>query len=297
MKLARIDVEALAQAEDIISYLFLEMGSNGVQIEDINSGMIRVSAYFPLDDNVGERVFSLRRSIEKLQEENIDIGSPKISVKSIENADWAENWKSFFKPIPVGKRTIVYQSWQNIDEFSSRDIRIQIDPGMAFGTGNHATTILSLELLEKVINGNEKVIDLGTGSGILAISAVKLGVKHVIAVDIDEKSVQVAKENIKINGVADKINIICADLFTAIRDKYDVIICNILTKIILPLIPSIKDYLSPNGSLILSGIMENESAQIKDKLYGEKFIVSEVIQKDEWVAFGAKMSSQKRIGE
>lgn len=288
MKLARIDVETLALAEDIISYLFLEMGSNGVQIEDIDPETIRISAYFPLDDNVGERVFKLQRSIKKLQEKDIDIGNPKISVKSIENEEWAENWKSFFRPIPVGKRTIVYQSWQNIDEFSSRDIRIQIDPGMAFGTGNHATTILSLELLEKAINGGEKVIDLGTGSGILAISSAKLGAKNILAVDIDEKSVKVAKENAIINGVDDKINLICSDLFTAIKDKYDLIICNILTKIILPLIPSIKDYINPSGFLILSGIMENEAVQIKGKLDEEKFTVLETLQKDEWVAFLAK---------
>lgn len=288
MKLARIDVESLAQAEDIISYLFLEMGSNGVQIEDINSQMIRVSAYFPLDDNVCERVFKLQRSIEELKEKGIEIGNPKISVKSIENAEWAESWKSFFRPIPVGKRTIVYQSWQNIDEFSSRDIRIQIDPGMAFGTGNHATTTLSLELLEKAIKGGEKVIDLGTGSGILAISSAKLGARNILAVDIDEKSVKVAKENAIINGVDDKINLICSDLFTAIKGKYDLIICNILTKIILPLIPSFKDHLNPRGLLILSGIMENEAVQIKDELDEEKFAILETVQKDEWIAFLAK---------
>lgn len=290
MKLARIDVESLAQAEDIISYLFLEMGSNGVQIEDINSEMIRVSAYFPTDDNIGERVFKLQRSIEKLREKNIDIGNPKISVNSIENGEWAENWKSFFKPIPVGKRTIVHQSWHNIDEFSSRDIHIQIDPGMAFGTGNHATTILSLELLEKAINGDEKVIDLGTGSGILAISSAKLGARSILAVDIDEKSVKVAKENAIINRVDNKIRLICSDLFTAIKDKYDLIICNILTKIILPLIPSIKDYINPSGLLILSGIMENEAVQIKDRLDKEKFAILETLQRDEWVAFLAKAS-------
>jgi ribosomal protein L11 methyltransferase len=289
LKLVRIDVDALADAEDIISYLFLEMGSGGVQIEDIKSGKIRVSAYFPMDDNVGERVFSLRRSLDDIIKRNPDIGDPKISLKRVEDSEWTEGWKTFFKPIPIGKRTIVYQSWENIDEFSSRDIRIQIDPGMAFGTGNHATTTLSLGLLEKVINGGEKVVDLGTGSGILAISAVKLGADSVMAIDIDEKSVEVAKENANINGVGDKIEVVCGDLLTVVDDKYDVIICNILTKIILPLIPSIKDYLNPDGSLVLSGIMETEAFQIEDKLAEEKFTILEKIQKDEWVAYSAKI--------
>ncbi|MEK7396445.1 MAG: 50S ribosomal protein L11 methyltransferase [Candidatus Poribacteria bacterium] len=281
----RIDVDALSEAEDIISYLFLEMGSGGVQIEDIKSGKIRVSAYFPMDDDVGERVFSLRRSLDDIIKQNPNIGDPKISLKRVEDSEWTESWRSFFKPIPIGKRTIVYQSWENIDEFPSRDIRIQIDPGMAFGTGNHATTTLSLELLEKTINSGEKAIDLGTGSGILAISAIKLGADNVTAIDIDEKSVEVAKENANINGVGDKIKVICGNLLTVVNDKYDVIICNILTKIILPLIPSIKDYLNPDGSLILSGIMDSEAVQIEDKLSEEKFTILEKIQKDEWVAY------------
>ena len=284
----RIDVDALSEAEDIISYLFLEMGSGGVQIEDIKSGKIRVSAYFPMDDNVGERVFGLRRSLDDIMKQNPDIGDPKISLKRVEDSQWTEGWRSFFKPIPVGNRTIVYQSWEDIDEFSSRDVRIQIDPGMAFGTGNHATTTLSLELLEKVIKGGEKAIDLGTGSGILAISAIKLGAGNVTAIDIDEKSVEVAKENANINGVGDKIKVICGNLLTGVNDKYDVIICNILTKIILPLIPSIKDYINPDGSLILSGIMDNEAVQIEDKLSEEKFTILEKIQKDEWVAYRVK---------
>jgi ribosomal protein L11 methyltransferase len=285
LKLVRIDVDALSEAEDIISYLFLEMGAGGVQIEDIKSGKIRVSAYFPMDDNVGERVFSLRRSLDDIIMQNPNIGDPKISLKRVEDSEWTESWRSFFKPILIGERTIVYQSWENIGEFSSRDVRIQIDPGMAFGTGNHATTTLSLGLLEKVIKGGEKVIDLGTGSGILAISAIKLGADNVTAIDIDEKSVEVAKENANINGVGDKIKVICGDLLTVVDDKYDVIICNILTKIILPLIPSIKDYLNPNGSLILSGIMDSEAFQIEDKLSEEKFTILEKIQKDEWVAY------------
>jgi len=288
LKLVRIDVEALAEAEDIISYLFLEMESGGVEIEDIKSGKIRVSAYFPMDDNVGERVFSLRRSLDEIIKQNPDIGDPKISIKRVEDREWAESWKSFFKPIPIGKRTIVYQSWENIDEFSSRDIRIQIDPGMAFGTGNHATTTLSLELLEKVIKGGEKAIDLGTGSGILAISAIKLGADSVIAIDIDAKSVEIAEENANINGVGDKIKVICGDLLTVVNDKYDAIICNILTKIILPLIPSIKNHLNSDGRLILSGIMETEVFQIEDKLAEEKFTILEKIQKDEWVAYRVK---------
>jgi ribosomal protein L11 methyltransferase len=291
MKLVRISVETSVEAEDAVSYIFMEMGSGGVQLEDIKSasGKVIVSAYFPLDDMVGERVFKLRSSLDKMQEFITSAGKAKISLENLDDVNWSEGWKSFFKPLLVGKRIVVYPSWEDITHLLDRDIYIQIDPGMAFGTGKHATTILSLELLEKAIKGGEEVADIGTGSGILAIASVKLGASSVLAVDIDSESVGIAKENSRINGVDDRIKVLCGDLITAVNNRYDVLVSNIHTKILLNMIPHVKDYLKQCSYIILSGILDSEAYEIENELKKENFVILETPQHDEWVAFLAKV--------
>jgi ribosomal protein L11 methyltransferase len=287
MRWVRINIEANSETEDIISGLLIEMGSGGVQAEDIKPDKVRLSAYFPLDDTIGDQVFKLRKLLDNMRELNPDFGDPQILLESLDESDWKESWKSFFKPLPVGERIIIHPSWEKAD-FSARDVRIQIDPGMAFGTGSHSTTVLSLQLLERAIKGGEKVVDVGTGSGILAIASVKLGAKSVLAIDVDMKSVEIAKENSRKNGVSDKIDVICGDLVTVIKGKFDVMVSNILTKILLPMIPYVRAYLNPGGYLILSGIMESEAYEIDSSLKNEGFIILETPLHEEWIAFLAK---------
>ncbi|HGJ64618.1 TPA: 50S ribosomal protein L11 methyltransferase [bacterium] len=297
MKLVRINVETSIEAEEALSYIFLEMGSGGVHAEDVKSspGKVIVSAYFPLDDTVGERVFNLRSSLDKLSEIMPEARKSKITFENIDDIDWSERWKANFKPITVGKRVIIYPSWEGIGTFSDRDVHIKIDPGMAFGTGKHATTILSLELLEKAIQGNEEVADIGTGSGILSIASVKLGARHVVAIDIDEKSVQIAKENCMDNGVADKVSIMTGDLLSSVKGNYNVIVANIHTKILLLMLPYIKDYLKSNGMIILSGILDKEAFEIEDELEKTNFDIIEKPQLEEWVAFLAKLKNKEDL--
>jgi ribosomal protein L11 methyltransferase len=289
MRFVRISIEALSEAEDVISGLLLDMDFDGVQTEDIKAEPDRVmlSAYFPLDDTVGDRVFKIRRALDNMRELNPDIGDPRISLEKFDDKDWTEEWKSFFKPLLVGERIVIYQSWEKT-ELPDRDIRIQIDPGMAFGTGKHSTTILSLQLLEKVIKGGEKVADVGTGSGILAIATAKLGASRVLAIDVDMKAVEIAKENSQNNSVGNKIDVICGDLVTVVKGKFDVLIANILTNILLPMIPYANSYLNYDGYFILSGIMENEAFEIDESLRSEGFSILETPQHEEWVAFLAK---------
>jgi len=289
MKLARINIEARMEVEDIISCLLIDMNSGGVQSEDIRSesGKVKLSVYFPLDDTVGDKVFKIRKALDNMLELNPDLGDIKISLESLDDSNWTESWKSFFKPLLVGKRIIIYPSWEKA-EFPDRDIHIQIDPGMAFGTGKHSTTILSLQLLEKVIRGGEKVADVGTGSGILAIAAAKLGASKILAIDVDIKAVEIAKENSQNNGVSNKVDVVCGDLVTVVKGKFDVVVANILTKVLLPMIPYAKAYLNPDGYLILSGIMESEAFEIDKSLKSEGFTILEIPQHEEWVAFLAK---------
>lgn len=290
MKWVQISIETSREAEDALSNLLVEMGSGGVQIEDGSpkSSKVTVLAYFPSDDLVGERVSRISSLLRDIRELNINVGTGRIRLKNLDELDWSERWKEFFKPLAIGKRILVYPSWENIDEFPTRDILIQIDPGMAFGTGGHSTTLLALELLEYILRGGEKVADVGTGSGILAIAAVKLGAGKVTAIDVDAKSVAIARENSQRNSVSDEIHVICGDLLSVIKDKYDVIVSNIYSKVILSMIPDFRYYLKADGRLILSGILERELPIIENELQNNNLETLETRVDEEWVAVLAK---------
>ncbi|MGQ9608247.1 MAG: 50S ribosomal protein L11 methyltransferase [bacterium] len=293
MKWAQVSIETSKLAEDALSYLLIEeLSAGGVQIEDdvSNPDKVTLIVYFPLDDIVGERVSKIKQTLDKLRNMGLDVGKGSISIKNFDNFDWHDAWKSHFKPLPIGKRIIIYPSYEDISKFSSRDIKIQIDPGMAFGTGKHSTTILSLEMLEKTIRGGEKVLDIGTGTGILAIASAKLGAKSVFAIDIDPIAVNIAKENSKINGVANKVKVICGDLTNPIKDKYDVIVSNIFTKVLVTMPSDIKSHLNIDGYWILSGILETEKSEIESALVKEKFNISDIISHQEWIGILARMA-------
>ncbi len=292
MRWVQISIETSKSAEDTLSYLLIEeMGASGVQIEDDISNYEKTTmiVYFPSDDIVGERLNKIKQTIDEMRNLGIDVGKGKISFRNFDEYDWQSAWKRYFKPLLIGERIIVYPSWEDISKFSSRDIAIQIDPSMAFGTGKHSTTILSLEMLEKTIKGGEKVLDVGTGSGILAIASAKLGAKDVIAVDIDPIAVNIAKENLKINGVTNKVRVICGDLASAIRDKYDVVVSNIFTKVLLSMLLDVKSRLNPNGYWILSGILETEKSEVESALVKENFYILDISRHQEWVGVLAKI--------
>lgn len=291
MRWVRITIETSRESEDALSNLLMEMGSGGVQIEDNNiipHTKVVVTAYFPTDDMIGERVSRITRLLENMRSLDIDVGSGRISLDRLDEQDWSERWKEFFKPLPIGERILVYPSWEDVSESPPRDIPVQIEPGMAFGTGGHSTTILSLELLENVLKGGEKVADVGTGSGILAIAAVKLGAKKVVAIDVDARAAAVAKENSRRNGVSGKIHVICGELLSAVNDKYDVIVSNISSKAIVSMVPDFGFYLSADGRLILSGILEREVYGIRNELERNNLMILETRRDEEWAAVLAK---------
>ncbi len=293
MKWIRISVKTSRESEEAISNLLMEMGSGGVHIEDENSisDEIAVTAYFPPDDMIGERVSKITRLLENMRQMNMNMGSKRISLESVDEQDWVERWKEFFKPLPIGRRILVSPSWEDVSEFASRDILIRIDPGMAFGTGGHSTTLLCLELLEDVLKGGEKVADVGTGSGILSIAAIKLGARAVTAIDVDEKATVIAKENSQRNGVSDRICVVCGELLNTVDGEYDVIVSNICSKVLSSMIPDFKSYLSVDGKLILSGILKREVSEIHNQLKSNGLMVLETRFDEEWAAILAKVSA------
>lgn len=281
-------METSRESTDALSNLLLEMDSGGVQVEDENSDRVSITAYFPPDDMIGERVSKITALLRSLREMNVDVGAGRVTMESVDEQDWSESWKAFFKPLPIGERILVYPSWEDVSEFPSRDILIQIEPGMAFGTGGHSTTKLCLELLESVLKSGERVADVGAGSGILSIAAVKLGAREVVAVDVDERATVVARENSQRNDVAARIHVICGEGLSAVKGKYDLIVSNISTKVILSMIPDFRSYLNDDGRLILSGILEREASEVRKGLENSELMLLETLCDEEWVGIVAK---------
>ncbi|WP_300407991.1 50S ribosomal protein L11 methyltransferase [Lagierella sp.] len=204
-----------------------------------------------------------------------------IYRQNCEEYDWSIEWKKFFKPFEVGDKFVIVPSWEDYDNISNKLI-LNIDPGMAFGTGSHETTSICLSMLEKLDLQNKKVCDVGTGSGILAIASAKLGADSILAIDIDSQSVKTAKENVDINNCNDKIKVLSGDLLSSTSEKYDLIIANILPDVIIELIPQAVEKLKNNGYLLVSGIILEKKDMVMKELIKNDFQIVLDIDKGEW---------------
>ena len=236
-----------------------------------------VSVYLSEDKNVPEIIASLKSKFAGL-----DIKTD-IQTIGLKEEDWAECWKKYYKPLRIGKNIIIVPAWEDYNAEES-DIIVKIDPGMAFGTGTHETTALCAELIEKYMPKGKKVLDVGTGSGILAIIASKLGAKEVDALDIDPNAVKSAQENCLANNVS---NVTCrqSDLIRAVTGKYDFISANIVADIIIRMSENVGDFLNPGGMLIVSGIIEAQAEQVYRAIISKGFDLMEKLDKNDWNAF------------
>ena len=207
-----------------------------------------------------------------------------INSETVDDTDWNENWKKYFKAFKVGNKLAVCPSWENADGFKDRSV-ISLDPGTAFGTGTHATTSLCMEALESIIKGGETVLDIGTGSGILSIAAVLLGAKSAEGVDIDELSVKTAINNAERNKVSDKCKFTVGDLADKISGKYDIICANIVADVIIRLFENVKEYMHENTKFIISGIIDIRACDIENAIEKFGFKIIKKMTRDEWHAF------------
>lgn len=212
-----------------------------------------------------------------------------VLSESVDDSLWNENWKKYFKPFAVGKKLAVCPSWDNYNNTENRRV-INLDPGAAFGTGTHATTSLCMELLEKYINADTTVLDIGTGSGILCISALLLGAKCAYGVDIDEMSVKTAKENAKRNGVYEKCDFTVGDLAKTVKGRYNIVCANIVADVVIRLFENVADYMEENGILIVSGIIDIRKADVEKAAKEKGFTIAEHLSREEWQAYVLKHS-------
>ena len=269
-------------AEPISNFL-MEQGATGIEEVEEDFERERLKAYFLQDGGEQRALRSLRRYLKSLQEINQKLPHIEIETASIPEQDWGENWKRFFKPLRVGSRFVVKPPWARI-RLKRGEIPIEITPGMAFGTGTHATTKLCMESLEKRLKKRGlSVLDVGTGSGILSIAAAQLGAEEVFGIDIDQLAVEIARENVSQNQVSDTVRIKKGRIGD-IRKRFDLVVANLdfrsLKKMRMALIRHIKRH----GFLILSGVLETEEERLRQGYTrtGDLQWI-EAIQEGEWV--------------
>lgn len=211
----------------------------------------------------------------------------EISTGNVSEEDWANNWKHYYKPFPVGERLYVRPQWEEPDDRATGRETLILDPGMAFGSGTHETTRLCLEMMENCVTEETELLDVGCGSGILAIAGMKLGAKRAVAVDIDALAVKVAGENAEINGVGGNIEFICGDLAERVTGKYELITANIVADVIIRLTKNIMSYLKDDGIFVASGIIDSRENEVVEAVRACGLKVIKIAHDKGWVALTA----------
>ena len=247
-----------------------------------------VHLYISPDENPAEQIAFID---EKFRSEGIPA---TLEVRNVREEDWANNWKQYFKPIRVGDRIIVKPEWEALDaeepeEAGTKRIVVEINPGMAFGTGSHESTKLCLELLEKYVMPDARVLDLGTGSGILAVASVLLGAQAVLGIDIDEYAVKTAAENAAINEVESKCTFRVGNLLDEVSGTYHVVLANIIADVILRLVGQAADYMEPGAVLICSGIIDDREEEVLRAIQlNNSLSVEKVLRDGVWTAISVR---------
>lgn len=316
MKWNKFTLSTTTEAVDLISNLFDEIGIEGIEIEDHvplseadtkgmfidilpdvgpDDGTAKVSFYL-------EDLSDLERILREIEEglddlsQFVDVGARTITTSETEDKDWINNWKEFFKPFTVDD-ILIKPTWETIPEEHKDKLLIQIDPGTAFGTGMHETTQLCIRQLRKYVTGQSKILDVGTGSGILGISAIKLGAAEVFGTDLDENAIVAVGENLKANGISgDQFKVVQGNI---IGDKdiqaqvgyecYDIVVANILADVIIMLQKEIPVHLKHGGIFITSGIIDMKEAAVKEALEAnDELEILETTYQGEWVSITAR---------
>ncbi len=312
MDFTKVTVYTGDEDVDNVTSVLYDMGITGVQIMDKNdfaefmknnlrawdvvdeelvSSVMNeeTSVTFYLED--GKEADGLKKKIkEALEESNIRV---RIAETAVKNEDWENNWKKYYKPLRIGSHIVIKPTWE---DFSPKegDRVVELDPGMAFGTGSHSSTHMCLEFLEKTVKKGDRVLDIGTGSGILAIASLKLGAKSADAGDIDPLAVKIAKENALLNGYSEpEFKVREGSLTDTADGKYDVVIANIVADIICELTQSVTDYIADGGTFITSGIIDFKADKVKAAIEKAGMKITEEKADKDWRAFKCERISDR----
>ncbi|RXM75063.1 50S ribosomal protein L11 methyltransferase [Clostridium tetani] len=253
---------------------------------NIEEGAV-IKAYYREDENFMKYLKYIEESVKNLEQLGFDKGKGIVTTSKVNEEDWENNWKKYYKPTKVGEKIVIKPIWEEYGE-NPEEIILELDPGMAFGTGTHETTRMCIESLEKYVKEEDVVFDIGTGSGILGIAAAKLNAKKVIGVDLDEVAVDSAKKNVGFNHL-DNIEILHGDLMEVVKGKCNIIVANIIADIIILLSKDVKKFLEDGGYFISSGIIKDRKEEVVDSLKENGFKIEEIKEQGEWVCVVASL--------
>ena len=310
MKWLRFRIKTTVDAEDIVISTLYDIGLEGAQIEDNvplsalekeqmfvdippvtgeDDGTAYLSFFVEELEKKDEILSDIKRELDELREFNIDIGEGSVTVTETEDIDWINNWKKYFHQFTVDD-VLVIPSWEEVKEEDKGKFILHIDPGTAFGTGAHETTQLCIRELRKYITPETELLDVGTGSGILAILSIMFGAKHAVGTDLDPCSVDAVRDNIRQNNIPeDKFRMMIGNIISDEKvrndvgyDKYDVVVANILADVLVPLTPVVKDHIKKGGIYITSGIIEGKEVIVKEAMEKAGFRVLNINSQGEW---------------
>ena len=303
-------VHTTTAGSDWASQCLMEQGASGTMIEDksdipdpskphgyweiIDPNLpdtmpedVLVHAWFEPDEKTPEKISRLSDILSEMQARQPLFGSLQLETKTVSDDSWNDVWKKGCEPFYAGKHTVIKPTWEAFDP-GPGDIVIEMDPGMAFGSGTHETTGMCISFLEEFIQGGERIIDVGTGSGILAIAAALLGAGHVLAVDIDRDAVRVAAENVRHNRVESIVSVQEGDLLKRVDETCDICIVNIIADIVISYAAPLKSHIVPGGYLLCSGIVRDRTEEVRDALLDAGYEIARTEFRGEWTAFLAR---------
>ena len=313
MEWIELIVHTTTAGTDRVSEVLMDAGASGTMIEDrsdvpdpakphgiweiIDPKLLEsmpedvlVHAWFEENASLPSLLDGIKGRLAELSSSDDDMGTLLLDMRSVNDQIWTDVWKKYFKPFHAGTHLVVKPTWEPYDP-GPEDKIIEIDPGMAFGSGTHETTGMCLSLLEEVITGGEEVIDVGTGSGILAIGAALLGAGHVLAVDIDPDAVRVAEENVRHNHVETSVSVQQGDLLKRVSAECDICVANIISDVIIAFAAPLMSHIRPGGLFICSGIVSMRSDEVQQTLTDAGYEILRKETRGEWTAFLSRRNS------
>ncbi|CAH0140472.1 Ribosomal protein L11 methyltransferase [Peribacillus sp. Bi96] len=310
MKWSEFAIQTTNEAVEPVSNILHEAGASGVVIEDPlelvkerenvfgeiyhlnpddypDEGVL-IKAYLPVNSFLGETVDAIKESINNLLLFDIDLGKNVVSISEVNEEEWATAWKKYYNPVKISERFTIVPTWEDYTPVSSDELIIELDPGMAFGTGTHPTTVMCIQALERTVRSGDLVVDVGTGSGVLSIAAALLDAKKIQSLDLDEVAVQSAIQNVELNNVQDRVTVSQGNLLDGVNEQADVVVANILAEVIMRFTDDVAKVVKPGGYFIASGIIQPKKQDVKDAIIASGFTVEETILMEDWVAIIAK---------